>query len=77
MDHVSGLFVLVSGVVITHLNNQESFASLRWSLSAAKIVWHYYYCILSLNAFPFSFSSAVSCFSGMTVCRSSACVFCR
>lgn len=54
---------LLSGVLITHLYHQESFSSLRWSLSAAKIAvlntGYGIIVILSLNAFLFSFSSAV------------------
>lgn len=65
VSHGSQLFVLVSGVVITHLYYQKSFASLRWESLCCKNssskyqLWNYYYCILSFNAFPFSFSSTV------------------
>lgn len=66
VSHGSQLFVLVSGVVITHLYYQKSFASLRWESLCCKNssskyqLWnYYYYCILSFNAFPFSFSSTV------------------
>lgn len=74
VSHGSWLFVLVSGVVITHLYYQKSFASLRWSLSAAKTavlsISYEIIVIVSLALMLFHFLShlLLSCFSGVTVC---------